>query len=108
MIPMTTDEALEALRQELSRARAKFPGSAKRFEALCEEVGELAREFDVPAPGDINQFRLRHESIQVACVAIRLATEETIAPDACILDMAKKLELLARSIQAEQEATCPT
>jgi uncharacterized protein YaiE (UPF0345 family) len=59
-----------ALQDELIAARAKFPSNALLMEALIEEVGEVARavlerDFD----------HAKQEALQVACVAIRLATE---------------------------------
>ena len=61
---------MKALQDELAAARTKFPGNALLMEALMEEVGEVARavlerDFD----------HAKQEAIQVACVAMRLATE---------------------------------
>ena len=59
-----------ALNEELDSAREQFPGNNLLFEALLEEVGEVARavlerDFD----------HAKQEALQVACVAMRLATE---------------------------------
>ena len=55
---------------ELNRARAKFPSSECSMVALTEEVGELAK-----AMLDESQQRIYQEAVQVACMAIRVATE---------------------------------
>ena len=65
-----TAMALNDLTAELERARAKFPSSELINTALAEEVGELAI-----ALLEENMERVYREAIQVACCAIRLATE---------------------------------
>ena len=65
------------------------------FEALAEEVGELARAMD--GDGDI-----RAEAIQVACVAIRIATEGTTEPDRFVVLIAVDLERRARRAMAKK------
>jgi hypothetical protein len=71
--PNTLQPACEttwaALREELSRARAKFPGNRRLFVALAEEVGELAKALLQRDP------EWRKEALQVACVAIRIFEE---------------------------------
>lgn len=71
--PIYVDDgkAHEELNDELRRARAKFPGTALLTVALVEEVGELARELLQNG----NTEHARKEAIQVACVAMRIATE---------------------------------
>jgi hypothetical protein len=68
---MTPDE--EFVRDtlvELKRAREKFPSPAGSMTALTEEVGELAKALLDEPPE-----RIRAEAIQVAVMAIRVATE---------------------------------
>lgn len=62
---------------ELERARAKFQSSDLAMVALMEEVGELARALLDESPD-----RVRAEAVQVAAMAIRVATEgdPTIEP----------------------------
>lgn len=76
----STSDALTDVRCELSRARAKFPGTPDLLPALMEEVGELAQimmhQKHEPEKGATN-YGVYEEAIQVACVAIRLATEGT-------------------------------
>lgn len=67
-----TKEALAALDEEITKARAKFPGSEKLLAALLEEVGELADEL---LTNRVDMTQMRREALQVACVAIRIADE---------------------------------
>lgn len=67
----STPKALDDLATEILRARDKFPGNAHLLAALTEEVGELATELLQRG----NCRDARKEAIQVACVAIRIATE---------------------------------
>lgn len=76
-----TQGFIDAVSQEIERARAKFPSTDGLFAALSEEVGELARELDRGSVLDINWDRVGQEAMQVACVAIRIATEG-IRPEA--------------------------
>jgi len=62
--------ALYDLQTEVRRARKKFPANDVLMVALTEEVGELARALLEESPE-----RIYEEAIQVACVAIRIATE---------------------------------
>lgn len=66
-----SDAAIDALVREIKRARRKFPGNELLHAALSEEVGELAKELLQHG----NTAHARKEAIQVACVAIRIATE---------------------------------
>jgi hypothetical protein len=74
-IPDIRPEAVKAqlnpLVAELVHARTKFPSNQYMFTALAEEIGEMAeawlKEGDTP--------HSRHEALQVACVAMRIATE---------------------------------
>jgi NTP pyrophosphatase (non-canonical NTP hydrolase) len=95
-IVMTTEEKLERdsniflnlVREELKRARKKFPNQDKKINmiALTEEVGELAQEIlkldeSIKDPNneiDIDKHlsRILNEAVQVACMACRVATEK--------------------------------
>jgi hypothetical protein len=68
---MNTNATLYELAAEIARAREKFPDNKHLLAALMEEVGELAKELLEKGPA----ARVRAEAIQVACVAIRIATE---------------------------------
>lgn len=71
---------ITALTDELVRARAKFPGNRFLLPALVEEVGELAGAYLTGrSPEEIKQ-----EAIQVACLAMRIATETDAAFDRMI------------------------
>lgn len=64
-------EFLARVGAEVVFARRKFPNNAHMLAALTEEVGELARAL---LEGE-GKARIRAEAIQVACVALRIATE---------------------------------
>lgn len=69
-------QVIRMVRDELAAARAAFPGDTHRLAALGEEHGELCKalmEHD-RGLGTSPQEVLR-EAIQVAAMAIRLATE---------------------------------
>lgn len=63
---------------ELENARSKFPGTEHVMNALTEEVGELAKDLlhlqYEPAKGK-TASTVYAEAIQVAAMAIRVATE---------------------------------
>lgn len=61
--------AIHDLKSEIDRAVTKFPSNKHLLAALMEEVGELAKAL---LEGDEEYYL---EAIQVACVAIRIATE---------------------------------
>lgn len=72
--PMT--ELFNEVRDEVARARRKFPGPAYTYTALVEEVGELARailhtvsktEPDPYAAGEVHK-----EAVQVMAMCVRL------------------------------------
>jgi len=63
-------EALVDTGREINRVREKFPANDLLMVALTEEVGELAK-----ALLDETPERIYKEAIQVACVALRIATE---------------------------------
>lgn len=60
-------EMLGEIREELSRARAKFPGRNLTLVALMEEVGELAN-----AAMDKPREEVFREAVQVAVMAMRV------------------------------------
>lgn len=59
------------LEAEIRRARGKFPSNSHLIVALGEEYGEVCRA----ALDSETREDFRKECIQVACVALRLATE---------------------------------
>jgi NTP pyrophosphatase (non-canonical NTP hydrolase) len=62
---------LDAVSEEVRRARKKFPGRAKLLAALIEEVGELAKAMlQRKSLEDVEK-----EAVQIACVAIRIIEE---------------------------------
>ena len=64
------------IRGELAAARTKFPGSTHQLVALGEEFGELCQammEHDVD--GSQSTVMVLREAVQVAAMAIRVATE---------------------------------
>jgi len=65
-----TNTTIGAIRDELVRARTKFPQNRHLTAALTEEVGELAQALLQGRKHDA-----RMEAVQVATVAIRIATE---------------------------------
>lgn len=62
---------ISPLATELIYARTKFPSNQYMFAALAEEIGEMAEAWITE--GD--SAHARHEALQVACVAMRIATE---------------------------------
>lgn len=57
--------------KEAARARGLFPNNAHLMSALMEEVGELAKAL----LDDEGERRVYAEAVQVAAVALRIATE---------------------------------
>ena len=84
---MSTCEALALLEDEITRARRKSPNSAMLFEALGEEVGKLAQVLSGDTP---------RAAIQVACMAIRIATEDFVVPNQGTLLVAEALEKVCK------------
>ena len=65
-----TQVLLQEIEDELTRARAKFPGKNVTFAALVEEVGELATAtFSEP------RTNVRAEAVQVAVMAMRMVLD---------------------------------
>lgn len=73
------DEFLFLLVAEVQKARAKFPQPEYTMTALTEEVGELARaclhQVQASEPTPYARDNILKEAVQVAAVAMRLATE---------------------------------
>lgn len=67
---LDVNSVLNAIAEELGRAHTAFPSPAGCMCALTEEVGELAKAL-LDEPRD----RVRAEAVQVAVMAIRIATE---------------------------------
>lgn len=61
---------IQAIVNELSRARGKFPSSIHCFAALVEEVGELGKAFISEGEAEIHD-----EAVQTAVMAIRCGVE---------------------------------
>lgn len=66
---------LHELREELSRAREKFPSANLSFVALVEEVGELGQALLKHRAGNGTKQAIYGEAIQVAAMAMRVALE---------------------------------
>ncbi|MCY6381084.1 hypothetical protein [Hoeflea prorocentri] len=67
---MDIDILFSEIREELERARAKFPGDGVTMLALMEEVGELAKaSFEEP------RANVRKEAVQVAVMAMRVVLD---------------------------------
>lgn len=77
-LTVNTAKALNEVAEEIKRSRSKFPGNEDMMIALTEEVGELAKDLlhhkYEPKKGKTNAS-IRAEAIQVATMAIRIATE---------------------------------
>lgn len=87
------EKIISAVRAELRRAREKFPQNDCMMTALTEEVGELAK-----ALMDESSDRVIKEAVQVAVMAVRVATE---GDDSVInLRSRKGLDPLPRMTQA--------
>ena len=64
------------IRGELRAARAQFPGTTHMLAALMEEVGELAQAMmEHDRDGSQTVPMVMREAVQVAAMAIRIATE---------------------------------
>jgi len=63
-------ESLKLLKEEVSKARTKFPGAEDLTVALMEEAGELAQ-----ATLKCDSENIKKEALQVACVAMRIFEE---------------------------------
>ena len=67
---------IRAIRGELQQARDAFPNNQFMLTALTEEVGELSQAMmEHSRGGSKTPAEIFHEAIQVATMAIRVATE---------------------------------
>lgn len=69
------DAFLDAVKAELESAREKFPLSIMCLAALTEEVGELAKACLDVRTGKGKPLEIWQEAVQVAAMAVRVATE---------------------------------
>jgi hypothetical protein len=69
-LKISDSEFITKVQAELIRGRTKFPNPQGSMTALTEEVGELAKAL-LDEPWD----RVVEEAVQVAVMAIRVATE---------------------------------
>lgn len=67
--------ALDCASQEAAGAQTKFPSTKHMHAALVEEVGELANALIEHDRGKLTAGDVFDEAIQVAAMAIRIATE---------------------------------
>lgn len=100
-----TDEAIHNIRSELVEARKHF-GTSHTLAALQEEVGELAQaminlEMDQVGAEDSDVYE---EAVQVAAMAIRVATEGDDTFDAYRPPRTKDMELVAAEKWAKMSA----
>lgn len=72
-----TAMALNDVANELQKAREKYPDPRHLMTALTEHAGKLARAFLDKPMADVYR-----EAVEVACIAIRLATESDPTHDA--------------------------
>jgi hypothetical protein len=70
-VPRLRPESVQALANEMIRARLKFPKNTHLQVALAEEVGELAKAHLEGSASEAIQL----EALQVACVAMRIYEE---------------------------------
>ncbi len=63
------------IKAELAYARKKFPHNTHMLAALTEEVGELAKALLEHHRGELPREDVLSEAVQVAAMAIRVATE---------------------------------
>ncbi len=71
MTLLALPDTLDAISDEVMRARLKFPGNRFLLAALVEEVGELAKAM----LQNEGKERIEREAIQVAAVAVRILEE---------------------------------
>ena len=70
------DEVMfQMIREELVRARKKFPTNKHQLVALGEEAGELNNAFLGNEYSNSPASNVVSEAVQVACMAIRAAVE---------------------------------
>lgn len=71
MAPPTEREFVQAVLDEAQRSRHKFPGNGHMLAALAEELGEVSKALLEGATHET----VVAECVQVATVALRIATE---------------------------------
>ena len=70
------DNFIDEVLAGVAKARAKFPAPNPTIAALAEEVGELAQAALHMREGKHNDWwRIHDEAVQVAIMALRMATE---------------------------------
>jgi len=69
------DEMWWHIERELQRARQKFPDNKHQLTAMNEEVGELNQAMLEHEYGNVPASKVFEEAIQVAAMAIRVASE---------------------------------
>lgn len=75
MSDSSIDRILSDIQSELMAARSKFPSNEHNLAALTEEVGELANAMIEHHRGNLDAQNIWEEAVQVAVMAIRVATE---------------------------------
>lgn len=66
-----SEQTINDIITEVTRARKKFPDNRYLLSALMEEVGELAKEYLEKGSNE----NIYIEAMQIACVAIRIMEE---------------------------------
>lgn len=91
----SAEKELVPLQEELVHARTKFPSNRYLMTALAEEIGEMADAW----LAEPNSPHARHEALQVACVAMRIAMEGADPVGECreIVEAMQDLEPQARA-----------
>ena len=74
IIKYQTQKFIEAVSEEIKKARAKFPHNDVQMIALVEEVGELAK-----ALMDESNENVWKEAVQVATMALRVAVDKDMS-----------------------------
>jgi len=69
------DRFINDVKIELQRARNKFPSNRRVLTALTEEVGELSQAMLDRCNGKQIDTEVWMEAVQVAAMALRVATE---------------------------------
>jgi hypothetical protein len=69
------EHTLLFIRGEIKSARKAFPSNTRRHAALVEEVGKTAQALIEHSQGNAPPEAVVNEAVQVAAMAVRLATE---------------------------------
>lgn len=75
MVTESDNDILVSVRQELRDAREEHPTNEDQLAALSEELGELCKALLHHKHEDGSEDEVRKEAIQVAAMAVRVATE---------------------------------